>query len=175
MLFDAPPSATRLEGDVWVRIGDDASATVRPLVQREKNQSQAQLSPDQRWVAYVSDEAGPNDVFVAEFRAGATAAVGPGQGVRISEGGGFAPRWRRDGRELFYLMRDGSVLALTVDTGQEFRPGKATRLFRTPDVISDWGVTPDGSRFLFAVPVSQPPPLQILENWQATLPKPAPR
>lgn len=160
-------------GDIWVRIhGDGASASLRPFLQREKDQSEARLSPDRRWVAYVSNEAGPSEVFVTEFRFDpATGSVTAGESIRISEGGGFSPRWRRDGRELFYLTPDGSVMALRIGPKSEFRPGMAKRLFKVPGVIPEWGVTQDGARFLFAVPVSPPPPFNVVQDWQATLPK----
>ena len=163
-------AATR--GDVWVRVGEGASASVRPFLQGENDQSEAQLSPDRRWVAYVSNEAGPNEVFVTEFRFNpATASATGGESIRISEGGGFSPRWRRDGRELFYLTPDGSVMTIEIDAKRELRSGTAKRLFKVPGVIPEWGVTQDGARFLFAVPVSQPPPFNVVHDWQATLPK----
>ena len=159
-------------GDVWVRVGDRTSASPRPFLQREKDQSDAQLAPDSRWVAYVSNEAGPSEVFVTEFRFDpATDSITAGESIRISEGGGFSPRWRRDGRELFYLTPDGSVMAIEVGAKSEFRPGMAKRLFKVPGVVPEWGVTPDGARFLFAVPVSPPPPFHVVQDWQATLPK----
>ena len=172
ILLYTTPGETGKGSDVWVRVGEGASASARPLLRREKNQWQAQLSPDGRWVAYVSNEAGPNEVFVAPFRFDPAAALpSAGEGIRISEGGGFAPRWRRDGRELLYLTPDGSVMTIAVDDKHEFRPNTAKRLFKVPGVIPEWGVTPDGARFLFAVPVSQPSPFNVVQDWQATLPK----
>jgi eukaryotic-like serine/threonine-protein kinase len=161
-------SATR--GDVWVRAGEGAAATPQPFLHGEKDQWQAQLSPDSRWVAYVSNETGPNDVFVAEVRSDpATKSVTAGEKVRISEGGGFSPRWRRDGRELFYLTADGSVMSVAIETTPHFRPGAVQRLFKIAGVIPEWGVTHDGSRFLFAVPLSPPPPFNFVRDWQAAL------
>ena len=158
--------------DVWVYPADTVVTAPRPLLQGPKDQSQAQLSPDSRWVAYVSNEAGPNDIFITRFPTGTTAVpTAPGKSVRISEGGGFAPRWRRDGRELFYLTPDGSVMAITVDAGEEFHVRPAKRLFKVPGVVPDWGVTADGARFLFAVPVSQPAPFNFVRDWQARLPR----
>ena len=101
----------------------------------------------------------------------ATGSVIAGQSVRVSEGGGFSPRWRRDGRELFFLMADGSVMTIGTDASGELRPGMAKRLFKVPGVMPEWGVTADGARFLFAVPVTQPPPFNVVQDWQATLPK----
>ncbi|MBA2302593.1 MAG: hypothetical protein H0W08_08160 [Acidobacteria bacterium] len=155
-----------------MRTGEGASATVTPFLRHANDQWQAQLSPDRRWVAHVSNEAGPNEVFVTDFRVDpATSSVAAGESIRISEGGGVAPRWRRDGRELFYLTPDGSVMAIEVDTNREFRPNTAKRLFRVPGAIPEWGVTQDGSHFLFAVPLSQPPPFNFVQDWQATLRK----
>ena len=70
-----------------------------------------------------------------------------------------------------YLTPDGSVMAIEVAAKSEFRPGMAKRLFKVPGVIPEWGVTPDGTRFLFAVPVSPPPPFHVVQDWQAKLPK----
>ena len=72
----------------------------------------------------------------------------------------MAPRWRRDGRELFYLTLDGSVMAVEVDTTREFRPSQAKRLFTVTGVIPEWGVTRDGARFLFAGTCDPTSPLQ---------------
>lgn len=158
-------------GDVWVRNADAASAA--PFLRGAHDQSQAQLSPDKRWVAYVSNEGGPNEVFVTEFKLDrVTAVVSAGQSIRISRGGGFSPRWRRDGRELFYLAPDGAVMALDVDTTGELRLGPEKRLFTLPGLIPEWGVTPDGMRFLFAVPLAPPPPFGVIRNWQALVPTP---
>jgi hypothetical protein len=159
-------------GDVWVRTGDGASASVHPFLQHERDQSDAHLSPDRRWVAYVSNETGPSEVSVTRFHFDdAATSPAPGESIRISEGGGTAPRWRSDGRELFYLTLDDSIMAIDVDNQREFRPGTAKPLFKVPGAIPHWGVTRDGARFLFAVPVSPPPPFEIVQDWQATLPR----
>jgi eukaryotic-like serine/threonine-protein kinase len=159
-------------GDVHVRIGKGASARSQPFLRGQRDQSEAQLAPDNRRVAYVSNETGANEVFVTEFRLDSvTGSVASGQSIRVSEGGGFSPRWRRDGRELFYLTADGSVMAIEVDARGELRPGAAKRLFKLPGAVPEWGVTEDGARFLFAVPVSPPPPFNVVQDWQTMLPK----
>lgn len=76
-------------------------------------------------------------------------------------------RWR----ELFYLTSDGSGMAIEVGTTHEFRPGAAKRLFTVPGVQPEWGVAPDATRFLFAVPVSPPAPFHIINDWQTLLAK----
>jgi Tol biopolymer transport system component len=159
-------------GDVWVRVGDGAGAVARPLLEREHDQGQALLSPDQGAIAYVSNESGPNEVFVTRFRVDPSAGtVSTSESIRISDGGGFSPRWRGDGRELFYLAPDGSLMAIEVGTTREFRPGIAKRLFTVSGVLPAWGVAPSGTRFLFAVPVSPPPPFHVIYDWQTLLSK----
>jgi len=173
ILLFTTPAGPATGNEVWVRIGGaDTSASRMPFLQAERDQWEAQLSPDRRWVAYVSNESGPNDVFVTQFRFDSAAGTASaGESLRLSEGGGFAPRWRRDGRELLYLTPDGSVMSIEVDTNRGFRPRSAKRLFKVPGVIPQWGLTPNGDRFLFAVPVSPPPPFNVVQNWQAMLPK----
>jgi eukaryotic-like serine/threonine-protein kinase len=158
-------------GDVWVRTGDGASARTRPFLGGRLHQWQAQLSPDRRWVAYVSTEAGPTEVFLTDFRLdSATGVATHGASIRLSEGGGFAPRWRRDGRELLYLTPSGALMSIAIDASGEFRSSAAKRLFTVSSAIPDWGMTQDGARFLFAVPVSATPPFNVVQDWQAAMP-----
>jgi eukaryotic-like serine/threonine-protein kinase len=169
VLFTTVPDAAR-GFDVWVWTAEGSKGGV-PLVAREFHQTQAQLSPNGRRVAYVSNESGRNEVFVADVRIDpAIGSVSVGEMLPISEGGGFAPRWRGDGRELFYLTIDGAVMAVEVDEGTS-SSGTPRKLFNVPGVMQEWGVTKDGSRFLFAVPVGPTPPLTIVRDWQAGLPK----
>ena len=157
--------------DVWVWTAEGSKGGV-PLVTREFHQTQAQLSRDGRRVAYVSNESGRNEVFVADVRIDpAIGSVSVGESLPISEGGGFAPRWRGDGRELFYLTIDGGVMAVEVDEKGASSSAPPRKLFNVPGVLREWGVTKDGSRFLFAVPVGPTPPLTIVRDWQAGLPK----
>jgi len=169
MLFTTFRDAAR-GFDVWVCTAEGPKGGA-PLVAREFHQTQAQLSPNGRRVAYVSNESGRNEVFVADVRIDpAICSVSVGESLTISEGGGFAPRWRGDGRELFYLTIDGAVMAVEVDEGTS-SAGTPLKLFNVPGVMQEWGVTKDGSRFLFAVPAGPTPPLSIVRDWQAGLPK----
>ena len=146
------------------------SARTQGLIEREGAQTQGQLSPDHRWLAYVSNETGPNEVFVAEFQLDPTSGSATvAKSIRLSEGGGFAPRWRADGRELFYLKPDGALISIEVDATHQILANSAKRLFHVPDVIPEWGVTPDGGRFLFAVPVAPQPPFNIVQSWRSTV------
>lgn len=160
--------STRL--DIWARTERGPSSGA-PLVRREGDQAHAQLSSDGKWLAYVSNESGRNEVFLAPFRydaAAGTASVA--ESVPVSEGGGFAPRWRGDSRELFYLKIDGSVMSVEITQGAGATLRTTKRLFVAHGVFPEWGVTRDGSRLLFAVPTAPMPPLNILYDWQSLLP-----
>ena len=156
--------------DLWVRTGN-GPPNGELLMTREGNQAQPQLSADGQQLAYVSNETGRFEVFVAALRHDtSTGKAKVGEIVPVSDGGGFAPRWRGDGKELLYLKADGSVMSVEMKTAARPTPGPPKRLFTAPGVFPDWGVTQNGTRLLFAVPTGPPPPLQIIENWQALLP-----
>ncbi|MEW6363836.1 MAG: hypothetical protein AB1714_04265 [Acidobacteriota bacterium] len=113
---------------------------------------QARFSPDGRWIAFHSDETNRAEVYVVPFSP-------TGERWQISTRGGVQPLWRRDGRELFYLDRDGNLMSVEVHTERTFAAGTPRLLFRTalgfPDFsVEDYGVTADGQRFLFKMPVA---------------------
>jgi len=133
----------------------------------------AQFSPDSRWVAYASTESGSPEVYVAEVEQ-------PGNKTRVSVGGGSTPRWRGDGRELFYAAADNrSVMAVPITLASRVVAAVPKRLFtigRTPaardrarNVVYD--VTPDGTRFLVSIPEGEPSSsrVTIVMNWTSAL------
>jgi eukaryotic-like serine/threonine-protein kinase len=128
---------------------------------------QGQLSPDDRWVAYTSDETGRIEVYVQPF-------LREGPRRRVSSGGGGQPRWRGDGRELFYLTRDGAMMSVTFSPAME--PAAPKQLFRSSinanPLIDKYVVTAAGQRFLGLVPVPRtaPPQMAVLVNWQPKRP-----
>src|SRR4029077_11465276 len=91
--------------DVWT-MSMDGNHQTRPLVQTKFNEGQPRFSPDGRWLAYLSDETGRNEVYVQPF-------PGSGHRVRTSTAGGEEPIWSRDGRELFYF-KDADLMAVKV-------------------------------------------------------------
>jgi len=128
-----------------------------------------QFSPDGRWIAYVSNESGRQEVYVAPF-------PGPGWKLQISTVGGSKPRWRQDGREIYYLAEENRITAVGFgQKGSTFEVGSATPLFpiRTQRLGSVYLVSPDGQRFLvnteFEEQVSSP--LTLVLNWTADLKK----
>jgi hypothetical protein len=107
-------------------------------------------------------------VFVAPVsRDPATGVISAGHGVRVSKGGGVSPRWSRRTGELFYLTTDGTVM-VAARTDRGFGPSAPTQV-RVPEVLPFWGVSPDGNRFLLAVPVRPPSPFDLRMNWDVGL------
>jgi Tol biopolymer transport system component len=142
------------------------------LTQTEFNESQAQFSPDGHWISYTSDESGKREIYVRPF------PLKPEDGkVKVSEGGGTHSRWRRDGKELFYLSGD-NVMALEASTAAGFKASVPKALFtmRTGGRAGGtyrWDVSADGQRFLFAVNAVDrvESPITIVTNWQSLLKK----
>ena len=162
----ATDPALRFDVWVWTVNGPPGGS---PLIEREFDQQQAQLSPDGRRFAYVSNETGRNEVLVADFQLdGTTGRATAGESHPISTGGGFSPRWSADGGELFYLVSDGGIMSVRITAGSGV--GVPARLFTAPGAHPEWGVTADGSQFLLAVPAAPAPPIHIVRDWQAGLP-----
>ena len=129
----------------------------------------AQFSPDGRWIAYSSNETGKMEIYVANFLSG----NGKWQ---VSSGGGQEPRWRQDGKELFYLSPDGKMMAVPLATRASFEAGSPVALFQTHrrQALSSqdfftYDVSGDGQRFLVATQMDEgtPAPLSVLLNWAA--------
>ena len=90
-------------------------------------------------------------------------SAGGGRRVLVSKGGGTSPRWRPDGRELFYLASDGRLMAIDVPAGEDLRPATPTPLFQTPPNAIIGGVAADGKRFV--VVQSGVSPFTVVMNW----------
>jgi Tol biopolymer transport system component len=155
--------------DVSVLALEEEDAAPRPYLRSAANEVQSRLSPDGGWVAYASDESGTWEVYVGSF---------PTAGVKrvISVGGGAEPQWRRDGRELFYVAPDGTMMAVDFPPGEDAGVGRPKPLFRAPlsgDISSyrnRYAVTADGQRFLIdATDRPELPPLEIIVNWTSLL------
>jgi hypothetical protein len=140
------------------------------------DERQGQFSADGRWVAYVSNESGSDEVYIQAF-------PGPGGKRLVSAAGGSDPRWRRDGQELFYVARDNKLMAVSIEIGADrstLSPGAPVALFQTRFAIGanitlgwlskpQYAVAPDG-RFLMNVTVEDPAaPITIFQNWTTLL------
>lgn len=146
-----------------------------PYLQTSFNEVEAQFSPDGLWMAYVSSESGEPQVYVQAIPAS-------GRKWQISTAGGYQPRWRRDGNELFYLSTDQKLMAVPVKTGANFETGSPQPLFELQSVYPPtsgtggrfaYQPTRTGERFLVTLPVggAGTPALTVVLNWQAGLRK----
>jgi len=122
------------------------------------------FSPDGKWLAYCSTESGEQKVYVVPF-------PGPGGKTQVSPGGGCIPRWRKDGKELFYLSTDNKIMAADVKAnGGNFEVGGVKPLFETRVYRYNGGydVTGDGQKFIVAYEAGQPNAvITLVENWDA--------
>jgi Tol biopolymer transport system component len=141
--------------DLWVlpMFGDKKPF---PIVQGPYHKDEPQFSYDGKWLAYTSDEsAGMFQVFVISFPGGE-------QKLQVSKDGGGEPRWREDGKELFFRSPDNGAMAVDIRLGPRVEAGVPHLLFtglnsaqsRDP-IRHQWAVSPDGQRFLLRVPPGQ--------------------
>lgn len=126
-----------------------------------------QFSPDGRWIAYWSNRTGRLEVFVASF-------PGPGRIRQVSTSGGIFPRWRRDGKEIFYRSPDNMLMAATVNgQGPNFEVRAVRPLFGVRPGGPHWfyDVAPDGEHFLVNTAPEQTAsaPITLVVNWPAAL------
>ncbi len=166
--------------DLWVVpiTPDPTNGERKPVLylQTEFNEHHGRLSPDGRWMAYASDESGRPEVYVRAFP-----IAGPR--TQISTAGGADPRWRRDGKELFYQAGDRTLVAVPVRSDAGFATDAPRPLFRLPgtnrratlNVLGEpaflYQPTADGQRFLINAAVEEPasPTVTVILNWPASL------
>ncbi len=159
-------TTTSTKKDLWVLPMTGERVPV-PFLQTPFEELQGQVSPDGRWLAYTSDESGRWEVYVQSF---------PERGAKhvVSTGGGGEPQWRADGRELFYLALDNTLMSVSVTPGTVWRSGRPEPLFRAP-VVGDltryrtrYQVTSDGNRILMdAVDTRRSQEPTLIVNWPA--------
>jgi serine/threonine protein kinase len=169
LLYQEFSAATR--GDLKV-ISLSGERRPRDFIAGPFDEDEGAFSPDGRRVAYVSDESGRKEVFVASF-------PDPSQRIRVSSDGGIQPRWSRDGRELYFVSKGETMMAAPFEPSSGVPTSPPARLFDAPiSYVFGWhaplryDVAPDG-RFLIIVRASKdpPPPLVLVLNWQAGLKK----
>jgi eukaryotic-like serine/threonine-protein kinase len=159
----------KTDHDLWVlpRSGDQKPSVV---VQTTFNEMKGRLSPDGKWIAYQSNESGTTQVTVQTF---------PPSGARwqVSTNGGYQPKWRRDGKELFYVAADKKLMVVQVKAdGNKLEIGPPQPLFEMPignfplNGSPFYDVTRDGRRFVVSAAVEAPPmPMTVVLNWTAEL------
>ena len=146
-------------------VAPGAKRESRVFLRTQHNNVGGRFSPNGRWVAYLSDESGRYEVYVRPF-------PGPGGTTQISSGGGDFQRWRRDGRELFYLATGGQLMAAEIaERNGELVPGRVMKLFNVASLAYD--VTADGQKFIVVENpgATEQKPLTLVQNWPALLRK----
>jgi eukaryotic-like serine/threonine-protein kinase len=152
--------------DIWA-LPMDPRGEPFPVTENRFAEWRAQFSPDAKWIAYESNESDRVEVWIRSFRGG--------RQWQVSNGGGSMPRWRRDGRELYYLAPDGQLMAVPLqadEPGEELKVGVPEPLFSLPtsqyssienrDGYS-YAVAPDGDGFI--VVATDDGPLSVTVNW----------
>jgi dipeptidyl aminopeptidase/acylaminoacyl peptidase len=160
------------ERTVWA-LPMDGAGPAEPLLKGRFAVDEPKLSPDGRWLAYISTESGRFEVYLEPFRR-------RGERVRVSSDGGGQPRWRGDAKELFYLSLDGRLMVVNVregPTGPEIGvpatlvPADRLRaVVQGPD-YDDYAVSTDGQRFLVKVRAGQGERqrLHVVVDWMSLL------
>jgi hypothetical protein len=144
-----------------------AAAKPEALVQFEFPRDEPAVSPDGKWVAYGSNESGRWEVYIAAFPSFT-------RNRQVSSAGGGVPRWRGDGRELFYLAPDAKVMSAAIQPGDTLAAALPQPLFQTPLAFDHrfdlYAPARDGQKFLIIEPVStESPPIHVILNWSAHL------
>ncbi|OFV96738.1 MAG: hypothetical protein A3H28_01605 [Acidobacteria bacterium RIFCSPLOWO2_02_FULL_61_28] len=137
-----------------------------PLLLTPVSEAAGRISPDGRWMVYMSDESGRREIYVRSF-------PGPGGKWQISSDGGQEPVWNPSGREIYY--RNGNkMMAVNMETGSGFSASKPRVLFEGPYQLAQltgaqYDVSPDGQRFLMLKPVESkagaPTQINVVLNW----------
>jgi serine/threonine protein kinase/Tol biopolymer transport system component len=141
------------------------------VIQSSAADDEPRLSFDGKWLAYNSDESGTHQVYIVSFPE-------PDRRRQVTASGGSQPRWRKDGKELYYLAPDGKLMAVDIAAGETTIDSGTPRLLfdthLTVDQIRDqFAVTADGQRFLVetTIAAATPAPITVVLNWTAVLRK----
>lgn len=163
LMFDAEDPETRR--DLWY-IPLDGKAPARPFLKTAHQEFYPALSPDNRFVAYQSNESGRFEIYLRSFPDAEDKWT-------VSAGGGLAPRWRRDGGEL-YFVQNNVLMAVPVKTSPYVQLGWPQQLFDATEAgvrllgeyqEAAYDITPDGLRFVVVQERQESPTITLVENW----------
>jgi Tol biopolymer transport system component len=170
ILFTQENAERKTEMSVLPLFGNRSPVLVQ---QTEFNEGGGVFSPDGHWIAYISDESGRDEIYVRSFTEGGAGIAA--DKFPVSTSGGELPRWRRDGKELYFSALDGKLMSVPVKAGSTFVTGKPVVLFDT-HLGSDfhYDVRFDGERFLMIQRLSEGTsrlPVNVCLNWLAGIKK----
>ena len=159
LIFRTAPGSTYSRDIFYVDLKGDS--TPKPLVMGPKQEQMPRLSPDGRWMAYMSDESSQFEIYVRPF-------PNPGARIQVSTSGGTEPLWSRDGRSLFY--RSGTrLMAASVTTSPTFSMGVRSVALEGDFVPNathqNWDVAPDGKHFLMIKRAGGEAQTIVVHNW----------
>ncbi len=158
MVFGALGDTT--SWDLWV-LPMEEDGKPRPYQAGPGPENGARISPDGRWLAYVSVESGQPEVYVQSFPV-------PGRKVRISVDGGGSPAWTRGGKELLYGSGN-TIMTVPIGGGADLEPGAPRPLLRLPEGATGTDATPDGERFLVTSGPEVQRDIRVILNWTSLL------
>ncbi len=159
--------------EIW--LASAAEHKVMPLLQTRFDTSYPALSPSGELLAFSANDTGRSEIYVQRFQGGDSPKL-TGDRRRVSRDGGNGARWRRDGKELFFLSPDRQIMSVAVKPGTGIEFGPPAALFRLPTsyrslapVTPGYEVSSDGKKFLVPIRKAVGAPLQVVVNWQAGL------
>ena len=166
LMYYRTDTKTRLDTWVLPLFGD---RTPIKILGTPYNESQGQFAPGGKSFAFVSDESGQPQVYLQSFPS-------PTLQAQVSTGGGTQPRWRPDGRELFYLAPDGKMMSVAIRGNDRLETDTPRPMFSTSldsrALRQTYAVSPDGQRFLLQMPsASSSSTLTVVLNWPGLLPR----
>jgi Tol biopolymer transport system component/DNA-binding winged helix-turn-helix (wHTH) protein len=172
-----PRLANETQGDVWVFDLARGRKPV-PILNTSYHEANPAFSPDGKWLAFTSNESGRPEVYIQAFQAKDAPSV-VGERYLVSRAGALALRWRRDGKELFYLGFDGRVQAVPVKLSPKPDFGAPTALFTISTEaraaihsVLGFDMSADGQRFVIPVVSSaEGPSIVVVQNWESLLPR----
>jgi Tol biopolymer transport system component len=179
ILYSRGEVSSRSQDELWV-LPLTGDRKPRLFLRNPPAVYDGQFSPDGRWVAYTSKESGRPEVYVTSFdgaqvmkSGNGSAALAPGGKWQISTSGGQYPRWRQDGKEVFFLAVDNRVMAAEVEAKEgSFQVGAVTPLFTAwpQNSSGPFDASPDGKRFVIvSVVEAGSSPLTVVVNWPAKI------
>ena len=168
LYFVAEPTATQSHDELWRR--NLLTGAEQKLPTGTGDVMSARLSPDWRWIAYESDETGGREIYLIPAQGVATP-------IRVSKAGGGSPRWRADGKELFWIGADGRIMAAPTSLGAQASVGEAARVADAvvhpepmgidPYLDTRFEPSPAGDRFLVQTPLGAGThELTLIQGWQ---------
>jgi DNA-binding winged helix-turn-helix (wHTH) protein/Tol biopolymer transport system component len=162
-----------MRGDIWL-IDMDRGRKMVHLIDTPFHEAEPAFSPDVRYLTFTSNESGRSEVYIQAFEAGESPHM-VGERHVVSRQGAISLRWRRDGKELFYLAQDGRVYGVPITLAPKLEIGKPVPLFTISlearaaiHSIQGFDVSTDGQQFLIpTITSSEKSEIVVIQNWEA--------